>query len=1758
MKTMKKVISVLLSVLMITSMLPITAYAVEGTAYEIGEEFSVDQSGETDSFYWTYTAETQTVYINATENNETGIIDCNAETNGEGFLPLVLSYNEDGTPNKILGDPCLYAKHIIIGKDIVRLKNVIFEKNYCPILETVSFEEGSKLAYIEEDMFFESLIKEIKIPNGVKTIGMEAFSGSMLEKITLNYGLKTINSYAFENTKLKEIVIPDTVTRIGNYAFYNCNMLESVKLPNSNTSVSVGENVFRDCTKLASVDMGMGIETIGNYMFYGCSSLSSINISESVGIIRNYAFGSCTSLAEVNGGENVVEIGNYTFKNCSNLESFNFSNYMSDIGIQAFVGTKLQEIDLSNAVEYNLSIQKEAFWKISTLKKVVLPYSCDIAEKAFYQCSNLESVVIEEQTEYAKNLEDRPIGISTIGNYAFAECPNLMEFVAPNSLKTISLNAFYKSFVEGTTLDFSNTELKTIQSNAFASSKLSQIKLPNTLETIGDSAFNQSLLEAIDLSETKVTAISNSAFYGTEMLADVKLPKGLVEIKDEAFSGMGVENTIELPETVTTIGDQAFAECALEYINFPSSLTSIGNMAFYGSAIVEADLSSCNNGLVMGEGVFAGTFQLEWAKLPQTNFANLPTSAFGDSSVTSVDIPCVTTVGDAAFQQSMVEEVILPINCVKLGDDVFKEAKNLRYVKLPYTVSSIGSSIFYRSSVQEINCQIPSWIDYATAFSTHIKNATVYGIDGTTLATYCQTNSIPFVALAEEELDFEYDKNAIDYNRGTWANGYYSVITYDDKVVLEINGHGALTTNCTLPDETNSTFFNLVKILGINEIVIGEGITAIPNSFLYNSKSDDSTAYRDFVKNITFPSTLESIGSYAFYRQIASTQIELPEGLKTIGNYAFAYADLTGIELPSSLETIGKRSFYANSIVSVEIPENVKEISEEAFLGCDIKVVSFKSDNCTIGGRAFSKSSVTTEKSYVTFIARPASTALQYAIGSDYSYIEYTDDFDYSGIFPSANYATNNSPLVWIYTAKDKTLTIGGGNYFNSSDIRTMNNTPFEETLDIDVVEFEDTVLRVTAPLERFNPKLVVLPNTLREFNEKTFKNCDRLVQLFIPETVDEMKSNSFVGCNNLQYIKFGNLIPNEICKGLTSLKFVDLGSASIIGKSAFEGCTNLQEIVIPDCVTTINPNAFYKCTAVQSVYLGENVTTVSGGAFAKLPLCEKITVNSTSNLSLSSIVFSESGSSTTGVTVEYGDNAQSVNLDSLNSINVSKIILGKNVSTVVHTVDIPKLKSIEVSKDNPNFYSYYDCLYSSDKTLLLVPESLSVVDIEQGTKAIGVSAFYRSSVQTVVIPDSVERIDEKAFYEANNLKTVRFGDGLKSIGNSAFEGCPLLKTVDLPANLESIGDRAFCNCEILASVIMPEGLKTIGINAFSNCNALIGAVIPESVESIGAAAFAYCPELKEVYIWYSAVDYRQFYNSPKVNVYTMAGSPAFEFCKAQGVPYSAYTDEDCFYDECAMKIDILAGYLGFCTNGHGDIDWLTVYSADCENDGYIIGVCEYCSEILEEKHIDATGHNFVVTANIEPTEMTRGMTITECKNCNIRHCEYTEATGNGTVVETHNVSGTVVIATDKQATKGVKPLANVSVVIDGITVATTNENGEFSFDLTTGIYEAELRYAYGFTRVVYIRVEDEDIKLEKPIPIIGCDFNKDGIIDNEDLKLFQYVVSSQANDPSYLAFVDMNNDGYINAKDRAYINACKGLDASTFEYDTVVIEKHI
>ena len=285
--------------------------------------------------------------------------------------------------------------------------------------------------------------------------------------------------------------------------------------------------------------------------------------------------------------------------------------------------------------------------------------------------------------------------------------------------------------------------------------------------------------------------------------------------------------------------------------------------------------------------------------------------------------------------------------------------------------------------------------------------------------------------------------------------------------------------------------------------------------------------------------------------------------------------------------------------------------------------------------------------------------------------------------------------------------------------------------------------------------------------------------------------------------------------------------------------------------------------------------------------------------------------------------------------------------------------------------------------------------------------------------------VGTKAFAYDQKLKYVQLTDGLQQIGASAFTGCTALKVLELPDTVTTLGDHVFENCTALASVLLSGGLTALPTYAFRNCTALTGVVVPDSVAAFNPGAFADCKALKEVYIGSQSTRYVQlgtnrthvFARCPALTVYTMAGSDAAMYAKTRNIPTELYTDADAFADLCAMKRDIYAGYLGFCTDGHGDIQWLTVYAADCTHDGYAIGVCEYCSAILEERHTTATGHNYVVSET-PAADGRDGVRITTCQNCG--DSSYTVLPGSGTAVEeTHTVTGTVVLAADRAATKG-------------------------------------------------------------------------------------------------------------------------------------------
>lgn len=70
--------------------------------------------------------------------------------------------------------------------------------------------------------------------------------------------------------------------------------------------------------------------------------------------------------------------------------------------------------------------------------------------------------------------------------------------------------------------------------------------------------------------------------------------------------------------------------------------------------------------------------------------------------------------------------------------------------------------------------------------------------------------------------------------------------------------------------------------------------------------------------------------------------------------------------------------------------------------------------------------------------------------------------------------------------------------------------------------------------------------------------------------------------------------------------------------------------------------------------------------------------------------------------------------------------------------------------------------------------------------------AFYFSSVESIVIPDTVTEIGNLAFAKCENLAEVTLSEGLKTIGRNAFGGCTALKEIEIPASAEEIAENAF------------------------------------------------------------------------------------------------------------------------------------------------------------------------------------------------------------------------------------------------------------------------------------------------------------------------------------------------------------------------------
>lgn len=269
----------------------------------------------------------------------------------------------------------------------------------------------------------------------------------------------------------------------------------------------------------------------------------------------------------------VKEIGYEAFVD-KNITSVTIPEYIEKIGSGAFNGSKLTKVNF-NAINCDDFNQKNWVFLVGT--KVELTVGCrveHIPARMFYPLVTQDRTVNLTKITFEENSVCK-----SIGEYAFNKT-NLTELTLPDSLETIGDNAFYNTDISNLSV---GSNVTVIGKFAFgACEKLVNVRFGKSLKQLCEDSFNYcTKLSAVDLSDTQVVSIDGDAFKGCSAVKNVKLPDTLTHIGKQAFYGCSSMTDLDLGTGLQYISEQAFAECnKLTAVTVPQNVTEIGNGAF--------------------------------------------------------------------------------------------------------------------------------------------------------------------------------------------------------------------------------------------------------------------------------------------------------------------------------------------------------------------------------------------------------------------------------------------------------------------------------------------------------------------------------------------------------------------------------------------------------------------------------------------------------------------------------------------------------------------------------------------------------------------------------------------------------------------------------------------------------------------------------------------------------------------------------------------------------------------------------------------------------------------------------------------------------------------------------------------------------------------------------------------------------------------------------------------------------------------------
>ena len=1189
-----------------------------------------------------------------------------------------------------------------------------------------------------------------------------------------------------------------------------------------------------------------------------------------------------------------------------------------------------------------------------------------------------------------------------------------------------------------------------IGNNAFEKSSAKEIVIPDSVTDIEQYAFEGcTSLSDITLPDS-LTSIGLSAFESCTALTDIALPDSLTYIDGFAFANCTSLKTVTVPASVTFIGGWAFGyyfedgniDARVAFDDFTINYTkhTAGHLYAIENGFTD---EGCLEYTVNADGTleidkYVGNdtiFEIP-AEIGGKKVTSIGYSAFENrTSLTSVTIPdSVTDIGFQAFHNcTSLKSVTIPASVTTIDNYAFgyfydanKETK-IDGFTINYTKNTAGHLYAAQNGFTDEACLINELQDDGTVIITkYAGNDTVFEIPS-------EIDGKKVTGIGNRAF-----QNSTSLTNATIPDG----VTHIDEGAFQ--GCSSLT-DIALPDSLtiiDSYAFNNCVML--TSITIPNGVTRIEWATFYGCSAltdlvlPDSVTYIGYkvffdcpsLKTVTIPASVTDIGEYAFgYHDDDNWNLAKIDGFKinyTKNTWGHYYAKQNGFSdepclvvelnedgttlkiskydgndteyvIPTEIDgkkvtSIGNDAFQGNtSLISVTIPGSIKDIGDNAFSGCSsLESVTISDGVERILYRAFynctSLKTVTVPAS-VTYIDN---NALGYYSDDGGININKIDGFtiNYTKYTQGHLYATANG------------FTDEGYLYYNILDDGTLeirkyigNDTVYEIPAEIDGKKI--TRIDSYAFKNRTSLTSVTIPDGVTIIGAQAFNGCTALTDINIPDGVTRIGSYAFNECSALADIKipdsvtaigmgafndtaiFNNQDPTAKYVGkwlvyydqtvtTASIKADTVGIADI----AFHGC-KIENIVIPDKVKYIGNNAFSSCSWLESVVIPDSVITIGEAAFLSCDSLASVSIPaSVVSIEKMAFGFSKYDQKYDNFKIEYVKQTEGHRYAAVNGF-------ADEICFLTEELDNGSLRVIG---------------YAGKASSVTIPAEINGKPVtELGDEEFRFNFSYPSALKSLTVPDSVIRINYKAFYD-RNLTTVVLPEKLTDIGIGAFAVTPVIKKQK--TDIKYIGSTVI-SCDTEAETLtIGDNVTTIASNAFvngddaSNCGDLKSLIISRNVKYIGEHAFGYYLDEEN--------------NYRKVEDFAIkcyCNSAAEQYAKDNGIAYELIADGhnvviDKAVEPTCTKTGLTEGsHCSICgatliaqktipAKGHTEVVDKAV-AATCTKTGLTEGKhCSVCNAVIKTQTVvPAKGHKYVDTV-VKPTYTAKGYTLHKCSVC--------------------------------------------------------------------------------------------------------------------------------------------------------------------------------